>query len=82
MPRVHGESTCSSKAHNRQYTTKPLQNLSIAELEMLKPARDLLSSPSGYTDVAVNAFDSTRFISVLASENRYYVYTRVQPERG
>ncbi|GMF54873.1 unnamed protein product [Phytophthora fragariaefolia] len=33
--------------------------------------------PSGYTDVAVNAFDSTRYILVLASESRdrYYVYT-------
>ncbi|KAL4145860.1 hypothetical protein PRNP1_011736 [Phytophthora ramorum] len=60
-----------------QYTTKPLQNLTIDELEQLEPARHLLSSPSGYTDIAVNAFESTRFISVLASEtrNRFYVYT-------
>ncbi|KAL3664668.1 hypothetical protein V7S43_010417 [Phytophthora oleae] len=59
-----------------QYTMKPLENLTIAELEALKPARHLLASPSGYTDVAVNAFDSTRFISVLASANhdRFYVY--------
>ncbi|KAL4146242.1 hypothetical protein PRNP1_012110 [Phytophthora ramorum] len=60
-----------------QYVTKPLQNLTIDELEQLEPARHLLSSPSGYTDIAVNAFESTRFISVLASEtrNRFYVYT-------
>ncbi|ETL41716.1 hypothetical protein L916_07366 [Phytophthora nicotianae] len=60
-----------------QYTTKPLQNLTVAELEMLEPARQLLASPSGYTDVAVNAFASTRYISVLASVNRdrFYVYT-------
>ncbi|EGZ06356.1 hypothetical protein PHYSODRAFT_319793 [Phytophthora sojae] len=60
-----------------QYVTKPLQNLSVAQLEQLEPARQLLASPSGYTDVAVNAFGSTRFISVLASEtrDRFYVYT-------
>lgn len=59
-----------------QYTTKPLENLTIAELEALEPGRHLLASPSGYTDVAVNAFDRTRFISVLASadNNRFYVY--------
>ncbi|KAL3664670.1 hypothetical protein V7S43_010419 [Phytophthora oleae] len=60
-----------------QYVTKPLQNLSLDELELLEPARQLLSSPNGYTDVAVIAFEKTRFISVLASVNRdrYYVYT-------
>ncbi|KAG1694309.1 hypothetical protein DVH05_021661 [Phytophthora capsici] len=60
-----------------QFITKPLQNLSLEELELLEPARHLLASPNGYTDVAVNAFEKTRFISVLASvsRDRYYVYT-------
>ncbi|ETL41688.1 hypothetical protein L916_07391 [Phytophthora nicotianae] len=60
-----------------QYITKPLQNLSIEALEQLEPARQLLGSPSGYLDTTVNAFEGTRYISVLASENRdrYYVYT-------
>ncbi|GMF19529.1 unnamed protein product [Phytophthora lilii] len=56
-----------------QATSKPL----CSELELLLPARHLLGSPNGYTDVAVNAFESTRFISVLASGDhaRYFVYT-------
>ncbi|GMF19528.1 unnamed protein product [Phytophthora lilii] len=60
-----------------QYATKPLENTTIDQLELREPAHHLLSSPTGYTDVAVNAFDSTRYISVLASEtrDRYYVYT-------
>ncbi|KAG6614373.1 Phosphatidylserine synthase [Phytophthora cinnamomi] len=60
-----------------QYITKPLQNFSSEELELLEPARQLLASPSGYLDVSVNAFEGIRYISVLASENRdrYFVYT-------
>ncbi|GMF50257.1 unnamed protein product [Phytophthora fragariaefolia] len=60
-----------------QYITKPLQNLSTETLEQLEPARQLLASPSGYLDVSVNAFEGTRYISVLASwtRDRYYVYT-------
>ncbi|ETM48091.1 hypothetical protein L914_07325 [Phytophthora nicotianae] len=60
-----------------QHVTKPLQNLTIEQLELLEPGRQLLASPNGHTDVAVNAYDGTRFISVLASKtnDRYYVYT-------
>ncbi|KAF1779871.1 putative glycohydrolase domain DUF4038 [Phytophthora cactorum] len=57
-----------------QYITKPLQT---EALEQLEPARQLLGSPSGYLDTAVNAFEGTRYISVLASKtrDRFYVYT-------
>ncbi|KAG3247048.1 hypothetical protein PI124_g8253 [Phytophthora idaei] len=60
-----------------QYITKPQQNLSTEALEQLEPARQLLGSPSGYLDTAVNAFEGTRYISVLASKtrDRFYVYT-------
>ncbi|KAL4166670.1 hypothetical protein KRP22_013925 [Phytophthora ramorum] len=60
-----------------QYVTQPLQNLSTEILEQLEPARHLLSSPNGYQDISVNAFEGTRYISVLASEtrDRFYVYT-------
>ncbi|KAG1705056.1 hypothetical protein DVH05_005080 [Phytophthora capsici] len=73
MPQVLGVETSSLRLGSRLNT---LRSPSRTELEALEPGRHLLASPSGYTDVAVNAFDRTRFISVLASadNNRFYVY--------
>jgi hypothetical protein len=60
-----------------QYITKPLQEMDSDALEQLEPARELLDSVSGDTGAAVNTFEGTRYISMLASatHDRYFVYT-------
>lgn len=59
-----------------QFVNKPLQNLTMAELDNLESAQTLLSSPSDHSGHSVNAYEGTRYISVLASQsrNRYFVY--------
>lgn len=83
-PRVNVNATTSWRrdldldgAWQIQFVTKPLQGMDIDALEQLEPARELLDSVSGDTGAAVNTFEGTRYISVLASatRDRYFVYT-------
>ncbi|ETL94843.1 hypothetical protein L917_07278 [Phytophthora nicotianae] len=55
-------------ATQAKYVTKPLSSLSTAVLESLKPARELLSSPSNHTGKSVNTYEAR-------IRDRFYVYT-------